>query len=262
MTASPGAPRLPPSESEGGGSRAVSGEGSGDGRPVALVTAASRGIGAACARELAARGYAVGLMARSDDVHALAADLGGLGFTGDVAVAADLDAFAGAALARFGRVDAVVVNTGHAAKGSLLDIKDADWHAALDLLVLPLVRLAQRLVPVMTAQGGGVFVTISSFAADAPDPAFPLSAALRPALSALVQMLTQRYGAQNVRFNNVLPGWVDSHAVSEAAVSAVPLGRAATPDDVARVVAFLVSDAAAYVSGQSVRVDGGLVRAR
>ena len=229
---------------------------------VALVTAASRGIGAGCARVLAARGYAVGLMARSDAVHALADELGEFGFTGDIASADDLDAFAEAALTRYGRVDAVVVNTGHAAKGDLITIADTDWHAALDLLVLPVVRLARRLAPLMAEQGGGAFVTISSFAADAPALAFPLSAALRPALATLAQLLTQRYGAQGVRFNNVLPGWVDSYAVTDEALRQIPLGRAATPEDVARTVAFLVSDDAAYVSGQSWRVDGGFVRAR
>src|SRR5439155_20235381 len=133
-------------------------------RPVALVTAASRGIGAACARALAARGHAVALLARADDVLALASELGGLGVVGSVTEGRDLEALVRRTLDAYGRIDAAVINTGHPPTGSLLELSDADWHAGLDLLLLDVVRLARLVTPVMERQGGGAIVNVSAFA--------------------------------------------------------------------------------------------------
>src|SRR3954464_5774405 len=146
---------------------------------VAIVTAAGRGIGAACARELAARGYAVALMARSEEVEALASELGGLAYRGSVDRPEDLEGLVRDTLAAYGRVDAVVNNTGHPAVGGRLEISDADWHAALDLLVLPVIRMVPVVTPVMERQGGGAIVNISAFGAVQPNPPLPLSPALR-----------------------------------------------------------------------------------
>ena len=104
--------------------------------PIAIVTAAGRGMGAACARELAARGYRVSLMSISDAALDLAADLGGLGVKGSVTEPADLEALVGATVERWSRIDAVINNTGHPSTGPVLELSDDDWHAALDLVVL------------------------------------------------------------------------------------------------------------------------------
>lgn len=230
-------------------------------RRVAIVTAASRGIGAACARELAARGYAVALLARSAGVVALAHELGGLGRVGSVTEPADLAGLIRATLDAYGRIDAVVNNTGHAATGTLLALGDEDWHAALDLLVLNVVRVARLVTPVMERQGGGALVNLSTFAAVEPDPAFPLSAALRAGLAAFVKLYAAEYARVGIRMNNVLPGYVDSYPVGEATRAAIPLGRPATVGEVAKAVAFLLSEDAAAITGQNLRVDGGLTRA-
>src|SRR5512140_2339519 len=108
---------------------------------VALVTAASHGMGAACARELARRGYRVGLLSRSQAVVRLALELEGLAIRGSVTEPQDLENFVTTAMERFGRIDAVVNNTGHPAKGELLEISDVEWHEGLDLLLLSVVRL-------------------------------------------------------------------------------------------------------------------------
>lgn len=227
-------------------------------RRVAIVTAASRGIGAGCARELAARGYALALMARSADVHTLARELGGVGSVGSVAREEDLAGLVKQALDAYGRVDAVVNNTGHPATGELLALTDADWHAALDLLLLNVVRMARLVTPIMERQGGGAIVNISSFAAVEPGAAFPLSSALRASLSAVTKLYADRYARAGVRMNNVLPGYVASGPDAEMAQENTPIGRKASVAEIGKAVAFLLSDDAAYITGQNLRVDGGL----
>ncbi len=227
---------------------------------VALVTAASRGMGAACARELARRGYRVALLARSEAVQQLALELGGVAVQGSVSEPNDLQSLVDAALQHFGRIDAVVNNTGHPAKGELLEISDAEWHEGLDLLLLSAVRLSRLVTPVMQRQGAGAIVNISSFAGVEPSGARPVSSALRAALASFAKLYADRYAAVGIRMNTVVPGWVDTYPVAPADVAAIPLRRPADPAEIARVVAFLLSEDASYITGESVRVDGGLLR--
>lgn len=229
-------------------------------RPVALITAAGRGIGAACARELADAGYAVALLSPSDHAERLAGELKGIGMRGDVTVPADLEAFVGAAMHRWGRVDAVVNNTGHPPKGDLLAIDDAEWHLGLDLLLLNAARMARLVTPLMEGQGGGSIVNVSGLAAEEPNLAFPVSSVLRAGLGAFTKLYADRYAKAGIRMNTVLPGFVDSHPVDDAIRAAIPLGRPVTTAEVARTVRFLVSVDAAGITGQSLRVDGGLGR--
>lgn len=229
-------------------------------RPVAIVTAASRGIGAACARELSRRGYDLALMARTDDIHSLARDLGAVAVAGTVTSEQDLRGLVDAALGRYDRIDAVVNNTGHAPRGELLDLTDDDWRAGFDLLFLNVVRVARLVTPALLARGAGSVVNVSSFGAVEPSLAFPVSSSLRAALGAYAKLFSQRYAGSGLRMNNVLPGLIDTYPADEAARAAIPAGRLGTADEVARVVGFLASDESSYVTGQSLLVDGGLVR--
>ena len=228
--------------------------------PVALITAASKGMGAACARELARRGYRVSLMARSAEVEALARELKGGATRGSVDSAEDLARFVAETLAAYGRIDAVVNNTGNPPKGPLLDLTDADWHTGLDMLLLNTVRVARLVTPAMRAQGSGAFVNISTFAAFEPDARFPISCAMRAALGSFCKLFADQEAPHGIRMNNVLPGFIDTRPVNEAIRAGIPAGRYGRAEEIAATVAFLLSADAGYITGQNLRVDGGLTR--
>ncbi|RMF64622.1 MAG: SDR family oxidoreductase [Bacteroidetes bacterium] len=229
-------------------------------RPVALVTAASRGMGAAIARRLAADGYRLALLSRSDDVHPMAQALDAVAVQGSVTSPEDLARLVDRAVAHYGRVDAAVCNTGHPPKGDLLALTDDDWHTGLELVFLHTVRLARLVTPLMERQGVGAIVNISTFGAVEPSLAFPVSSALRAGLSAFVKLFAERYGPDGIRMNNVLPGFIETYPVDEATRAGIPLRRPGRVEEVAATVAFLLSDAGAYITGQNIRVDGGLTR--
>ena len=225
---------------------------------VAVITAAGKGIGAAVARELAASGYRVSLLSSSGGALSLARELDGMGMTGSVTAPEDLTRLVESTLAHYGRIDAVVNNTGHPPKGELLNISDADWHLGLELLVLNVVRMARLVTPVFLAQGGGAMVNISTFAAFEPEPGFPVSSSLRSALAGFVKLYADRYAADSIRMNNVLPGYMDNYPESAANLAKIPMKRYAKVEEVAKTVRFLLSDDAGYITGQNIRVDGGI----
>ncbi|HEX5699334.1 MAG TPA: SDR family oxidoreductase [Rubrobacter sp.] len=229
-------------------------------KKVAIVTASGSGMGAACARELAHRGYAVALMSTSGKAEALAEELGGLGLTGSVTKEADLEALVGGTLETYGRIDGVINSTGHPASGEVLKLTDGQWHEALDLVVLNVVRIARLVTPAMLGQGGGAIVNVSTFSAFEPSAAFPLSSSLRAALAGFTKLYADRYAAHGVRMNNVLPGYIESFEIDEETRGSIPMRRRGTLEEIAKTVTFLVSSDASYITGQNLRVDGGLTR--
>ena len=227
---------------------------------VVIVTAASKGMGAAVARELAEQGYGLTVMDEAEEIMPLADELGAAGVVGSVTDADVLAKVVDVTLDKYGRVDGVYNNTGHPPTGDLLAISDEEWHAALDLVFLNVVRMARLVTPVMLAQGGGAIVNASSLFALEPSLTYPVSSSLRAALSGFTRLYAERYASSGIRMNCLLPGMVDTYLVSDEVLRTIPMGRLARVTDVAKLACFLLSDDASYITGQSIRIDGGLGR--
>lgn len=253
-------------------------------QPVAIVTAGSGAIGGACARELKKRGYRLVLMSSAGGAEKLAQELGEIGFTGSVTDPGALRHCVELAVQQFGRVDVIVNNTGHtrsvesgdllwnrdyqghrikpeATDDFMLEVDDQDWHAAFDLLFLNVVRMARYATKIMCQLGGGTIVNISSYVATEPSLSLPVGSSIRGALTNFTKLYADRYGADGIRMNTVLPGHVENWPGAEKVKSLIPLGRSASVEEVAKVVGFLASDDSGYITGQSILVDGGRNRA-
>ncbi|MCZ8181576.1 MAG: SDR family oxidoreductase [Beijerinckiaceae bacterium] len=228
--------------------------------PVAILTGAGKGMGGAAARELAARGWNVALLSPSGNAETLAKELGGIGITGSVTDPADLARLVDGAMNAWGRIDGAVLSTGHPPKGDLLALSDEDWAKGLDLIILNVVRICRLITPIMEKQGGGAIVNISTFAAFEPDPVFPISCTLRAGLASFAKLYADRYAAQNIRMNNLLPGFIDSLPEKEMFKARIPMKRYGTVAEIAKTAAFLLSEDAGYITGQNIRVDGGITR--
>ena len=227
---------------------------------VAIITAGGSGMGAAAARKLAADGYRVAILSSSGKGEALAAELGGLGVTGSNRSPEDLARLVDATLQKWGRVDAVVNSAGHGPKGPLLEISDDDWHLGMEFYLLNVVRIARLVAPVMKQQKSGAIVNISTYATFEPEALFPTSGVFRAGLAAFTKMFADEYAEHNVRMNNVLPGFIDSLPEKEDRRVRIPMGRYGTAEEVADLIAFLASDASSYITGQNIRIDGGITR--
>ena len=227
---------------------------------VALITAGGSGMGAAAARKLAADGFRIGILSSSGKGETLAKELGGFGVTGSNQSNDDLKRLTDGAMERYGRIDVLVNSAGHGPRAQILAITDEDWHRGMDVYLLNVIRPTRLVTPVMQAQKAGVILNISTAWAFEPSAMFPTSAVFRSGLAAFTKLFADTYAGDNVRMNNILPGWIDSLPQTEERRDAVPMKRYGTSTEIAATIAFLASDGAGYITGQNIRVDGGLMR--
>jgi 3-oxoacyl-[acyl-carrier protein] reductase len=250
---------------------------------VAVVLAASKGLGRACAEALAERGWDLVVCSRSQEgVDETVATLEALGVTAtgvpaDVSNASDIAAVFSHADERFGRVDALVCNAGGPPPGQFMDLDDDDWMRGYELTLMSAVRAMREAIPRMQTGGYGRLIVLGSSSVRRPLPNLVLSNAYRPALAGIIKSLAVELGPDGITANMISPGRIDTARVRELdAKSAerqgitpdearkksegtIPLGRYGQPKDLANAVAFVASEQAGYMTGQSLLIDGGLV---
>lgn len=227
---------------------------------VAVVTAGGSGMGAAAARRLAADGYRVAVLSSSGKGEALARELNGLGFTGSNQSAENLQAMVDSIMRTWGRIDVLVNSAGHGPRAAITDITDEQWLTGMNVYFMNVVRAVRIVAPIMKDRKSGSIVNISTAWVSEPSAMFPTSAVFRAGLGAYTKLFADSFAADNVRMNNVLPGWIDSLPATEERRASVPAGRYGTAEEIAATIAFLASEGAAYITGQSIRIDGGLMR--
>ena len=227
---------------------------------VAVITAGGSGMGAAAAKRLAADGYKVAILSSSGKGEALAATLGGIGVTGSNQSNDDLQRLVDATLDAYGRIDVLINSAGHGPRAPILEITDEMWHKGLDVYLMNVIRPTRLVAPLMVKQKGGTIINISTAWAFEPSATFPTSGVFRAGLATYTKLFADQFAEHNVRMNNVLPGWIDSLPKTDERAASVPMKRYGTMDEIAATVSFLASDGAAYITGQNLRVDGGLMR--
>lgn len=227
---------------------------------VAIITAGGSGMGAGAARKLAADGFHVAVLSSSGKGEALAKELGGIGLTGSNESEEDLRNLTDKVVAEWGRIDVLVNSAGHGPRAPILELSDADWHRGLEVYFLNVVRPTRLVTPIMQQQQSGVIINISTFAAFEPDPVFPTSGVFRAGLAAYAKLFADHYAAENIRMNNVLPGFIDSLPEKEEFRARIPMQRYGKTDEISATIAFLASDGGGYITGQNIRVDGGITR--
>ena len=227
---------------------------------VALVIGGGSGMGAAAARRLATDGYAIGILSSSGKGEALAEELGGIGVTGSNQSAEDVQGLIDLVMQKWNRIDVLVNSAGHGPRAPVLELTDEQWHQGMEVYFLNVVRATRMVTPIMQVQQSGAIVNISTFAAFEPDPVFPTSGVFRAGLAAFTKLFADHYAADNLRMNNVLPGFIDSLPEKQEFRDRIPMGRYGKSEEIAATVAFLASEGGAYITGQNLRVDGGITR--
>jgi 3-oxoacyl-[acyl-carrier protein] reductase len=251
---------------------------------VAMVAGASRGLGFAVAKALAAEGASVAIASRDEaaicdaakrltgaagDVFAMAAD---------VRAAEDIERWTAATERRFGGIDMLFTNSGGPPAGAAISFDDRAWQEAADLLLFSVVRMVRAAVPSMKRRGAGAILVSTSSSVKEPIPNLGLSTVLRASVSALAKTLALELAPEKIRVNQIIPGRLDTDRVRQLdagnarkagiaveeqqkrAIATIPAGRYGDPDEFGRAAAFLLSDAASYVTGATLQIDGGLIR--
>ena len=227
---------------------------------VAVLIAAGTGMGAAAAKKLSSDGFKISIFSSSGKGEALANSLDGIGITGSNQRNEDLKKIVDTTMDKWGRIDVLVNSAGHGPRGPILELTDDDWHKGMDTYFMNVVRTSRLVTPIMQKQKSGSIINISTFATFEPDPVFPTSGVFRAGLASFTKLFADQYASDNIRMNNILPGFIDSLPEKEEFTKRIPLKRYGSVKEISAVVSFLASDGSAYITGQNIRVDGGITK--
>ena len=229
-------------------------------KKIAAFIASGTGMGADAAKHLHSKGYNIAIMSSSGKGEKLANQLGGLGFTGSNLLSKDINYFIEKVYKNYGKIDVLVNSAGHGPKGEILEINDEEWFRGMEVYFLNVVRASRAITPIMQKQKNGSIINISTFAIFEPEESFPTSGVFRSGLSSFTKIYSNKYAKDNIRMNNILPGFIDSLPLKEDFLKRIPLKRYGKVNEISAVVEMLASDGGGYITGQNIRVDGGITR--
>ena len=229
-------------------------------KKVAVLIAAGSGMGADAAKSLSYDGYKVAILSSSGKGEKLAKELRGIGYTGSNLNPQDIKKFISNVFTEWGRIDVLVNSAGHGPKGQILKISDREWITGMETYFLNVVRAVRIITPIMKKQKNGSIINISTYAVFEPEKSFPTSGVMRAGLSSFVKIYSDEYAKYNIRINNILPGFIESLKPKKEFLKRVPLKRAGKVSEISAVVKLLASDSGSYITGQNIKVDGGITR--
>ena len=229
-------------------------------KKIAAFIASGSGMGADAAKHLSSKGYEIGIMSSSGKGEELAKKLNGVGFTGSNLSIKDIKNFINKVSSKFGKIDVLVNSAGHGPKGEILEISDDEWISGMEVYFLNVVRPIRLVTPIMQKQKNGSIINISTFATFEPESAFPTSGVFRAGLASFIKLYSNKYAKDNIRINNILPGFIDSLPEKEIFKKRIPLQRYGKVSEISAVVELLASEGGSYITGQNIRVDGGITK--
>ena len=227
---------------------------------VAALVAAGSGMGADAAKMLSRNGFKVAIMSSSGKGERLAKKLNGIGFTGSNLSTKDLKNFFDIVIKKWKRIDVLVNSAGHGPKGQILKLSDKDWITGMETYFLNVVRSVRLVTPIMKKQKNGSIINISTYATFEPEISFPTSGVMRASLASFCKIYSDEYSKFNIRINNILPGFIDSLDTKKEFVKRIPLKRPGRVSEISSIVNLLSSEGGSYITGQNIRVDGGITR--
>ena len=229
-------------------------------KKIAVLIAAGSGMGADAAKVLSNDGYKIAIMSSSGKGEKLATKLKGIGYTGSNQDQKNIKNFINLVLDKWGRIDVLVNSAGHGPKGEILKISDEEWIKSMETYFLNVVRATRLVTPIMKKQRNGSIINISTYAIFEPEKSFPTSGVMRARLASFMKIYSDEYAKYNIRMNNILPGFIDSLKPKKEFIDRVPLKRVGKVSEISSVVKLLASKSGAYITGQNIRVDGGITR--